>query len=258
MNWTYEDFTKAIFELTRIDLSSYKERQMKRRIKSLISRSDHKGYNEYYNALLNNKDMLEYFRNYLTINVSEFYRNPGQWEVLKEEIIPKLLENKNKLKIWSAACSTGEEPYSMAMLLRDFLPFRDIKILATDINKEVLKKAEEGVYLKKSLRELPKSYRRNFFTMKDGLYHLDTKVKQCVEFRQHDLLADAFPKNCDLIICRNVMIYFTEDAKNILYKKFRESLGNDGVLFVGSTEQIIFSQKYDLNSIRTFFYMRGG
>ena len=256
MHWTYEDFTKAIFELTKIDLSSYKERQMKRRIDSLINRNNYNRYDEYYRALISNGDMLESFVNYITINVSEFYRNPGQWEVLRKDIIPILIERYGKLKIWSAACSTGEEPYSMVMLLHEFLPFTDIQVIATDIDKEALKKAKEGVYLEKSLQSLPKPYVKKFFTLKDDSYLIDDKIKRCVEFRHHNLLMDPYPMDCHLIICRNVMIYFTEETKSRLYTKFRESLGKDGILFVGSTEQIIFPQRYDLKSIRTFFYKR--
>ena len=122
MSWTYDDFTKAVFNLTKIDLSSYKERQMKRRIDSLISRNNFRQYEEYYKALQTDKDLLEKFLNYITINVSEFYRNPGQWEVLREHIIPMLIEKHGKLKIWSAASSTGEEPYSVVMLLQEFFP----------------------------------------------------------------------------------------------------------------------------------------
>lgn len=256
MDWTYEDFTKAIFELTKIDLSSYKERQMKRRINSLITRNNYSDYNEYYRALISNRDMLEDFLNYITINVSEFYRNPGQWEVLRRDIIPMLIGKHGKLKIWSTACSTGEEAYSMVMLLKEFLPFSNINVIATDIDKEALKKAKEGIYLEKSLQSLPKGYIEKFFTPKNDSFIINDNLKGCVEFKQHNLLMDPYPMGCHLIICRNVMIYFTEEAKRKLYGKFRESLEKDGILFVGSTEQIIFPQKYDLKSIRTFFYKR--
>lgn len=256
MSWTYDDFTKAIFRLTKIDLSCYKERQMKRRIDSLINRNNFDQYDEYYKALISDKNKLETFINFITINVSEFFRNANQWEVLRKDIIPTLLEKHKKLKIWSAACSTGEEPYSMVMLLREFLPYNDIRIIATDIDKEALKKAKKGIYSEKSIQSLPKHYIERFFTPLEGSYKIDDKVKDCVEFNQHNLLMDPFPTKCHLIICRNVMIYFTEETKSKLYVKFRDSLEDDGILFVGSTEQIIFPQRYDLKSIRTFFYKK--
>jgi len=256
MSWTYDDFTKAVFNLTKIDLSSYKERQMKRRIDSLISRNNFRQYEEYYKALQTDKDLLEKFLNYITINVSEFYRNPGQWEVLREHIIPMLIEKHGKLKIWSAASSTGEEPYSVVMLLQEFFPLEDIKVIATDIDKEAIRKAKEGLYLEKSLQSLPREYISKFFTVEEELFRIDDRIKERVEFRHHDLLMDPYPNNCHLIICRNVMIYFTGEAKNKLYVKFGEALADDGVLFVGNTEQIIFPHKYKLKSIRTFFYKK--
>ncbi|HZJ56899.1 MAG TPA: protein-glutamate O-methyltransferase CheR [Clostridia bacterium] len=256
MHWSYGDFTKAFFKLTQIDLSCYKERQMKRRIDSLISRHNYVHYEDYYRALNADKTMLGNFIDYITINVSEFYRNANQWETLRKDIIPMLLKKNNQLKIWSAACSTGEEPYSLAMLLQDYLSLNRVKIIATDIDREVLRKAREGVYLEKSLQSLPKSYVKKYFTMEDGLYIIDEKIKKQIEFRQHNLLMDPYPTDCHLIICRNVMIYFTEEAKNQLYPKFRESLEVGGVLFVGSTEHIIFPQKYGFESVKTFFYKK--
>ena len=142
------------------------------------------------------------------------------------------------------------------MVLQEFLPSNHAKILATDIDREVLKKAKKGIYLEKSLQSLPKSYVDKYFTIKDGFYIIDEKIKKSVEFRQHNLLMDPFPVGCHLIICRNVLIYFTEEAKNQLYLKFRESLVSEGVLFVGSTEHIIFPQKYGFESVRTFFYKK--
>src|SRR5690606_37992511 len=117
MVWDYEFFTQKIYELTSIDLTSYKERQMKRRINSLIARNDFNGYEDYYNQLLLDNELLEEFVRYITINVSEFFRNPKQWVVLEENIMPMLFQKHERLKIWSAACSTGEEPYSLAMML---------------------------------------------------------------------------------------------------------------------------------------------
>ena len=110
----YEKFKSDIYMLTKIDLSCYKERQMKRRIDSLITKSKISSYDEYVRALKSNKDMLEEFVAYLTINVSEFYRNPEQWKLLENEMFPYLFERfGNNVKIWSAACSTGDEPYTL-------------------------------------------------------------------------------------------------------------------------------------------------
>lgn len=139
----YEKFKEKVYQLTKIDLSSYKERQMKRRIDSLITKNKIKSYDEYIEAIKSDKKMLDDFVTYLTINVSEFYRNPEQWKLLENEILPYLFERfGNNLKIWSAACSTGDEPYTLVMLLSKFIPLNKIKVIATDLDRVVLEKAQ--------------------------------------------------------------------------------------------------------------------
>ena len=148
---TYEDFKKEIYSLSGIDLNSYKERQMKRRIDALIKKNNFNDYHSYVIALKTNNDLYNEFINYLTINVSQFFRNPSQWEVLEKEIIPYLLKSTSNLKVWSAACSTGDEPYSLVMLLSKFIPLSKIKIIATDIDKEAIEKAK-WVFIEKVRR----------------------------------------------------------------------------------------------------------
>lgn len=256
MNWTYDDFKKAILELTGVDLSNYKEKQMKRRIDSWISRNGYDGYRAYHQALVEDKEQLARFLSYITINVSEFFRNPSQWAVLEKEILPDLLKKHSDIKIWSAACSTGEEPYSVAMLLTKFLPLERIRILATDIDQEVLNRAREGIYDARSLQSVPFELMNKYFKPIDGLFAIDPMIKACVHFKRHDLLKDPFPHNCHLILCRNVMIYFTEEAKVKVYKKLYDALHPDGVLFVGSTEQIIIPQRYGFQTLKPFFYRK--
>lgn len=254
----YEAFKEQVFRLTKIDLSAYKERQMKRRIDALINKHNIKTYDDYVNLLKADKVAFEEFVNYLTINVSEFYRNPEQWRVLEKDIFPTLMGRFGKrLKIWSAACSTGDEPYSLAMVLSKFVPMEQIKIIATDIDKQVLSKAKLGVYNEKSLKGLPSEYVKQYFTkVNDKTYQISPKVKKCIEFKEHNLLKDPYPTNCDLIVCRNVLIYFTEEAKEEVYKKFNASLKKDGFLFVGSTEQIIQPQKLGYTTQKSFFYKK--
>lgn len=252
----YEEFKKSILSLSGIDLNAYKERQMKRRIDALIKKHDTDNYADFVNLIKKDKAKYEEFINYLTINVSEFYRNPSQWETLEKEIIPFLLEGKKTLNIWSAACSTGDEPYSVAMVLSKFMPLSSIKIQATDIDKEILEKARAGIYSAKSVEGVPADMKKKFFTEVKGLYHVSSELKKCIAFKEHNLLSDPYPNNLDLIICRNVLIYFTEEAKSEIYTKFSQSLINDGILFVGSTEQIILAHKYNLSPYRVFFYKK--
>lgn len=254
----YEGFKTEIYKLTGINLSYYKEKQMKRRIDSLIRKNGYNQYSDYVKVLRTDKELYNEFINYLTINVSEFYRNPEQWEVLKNTVLPGLLEESKKLKIWSSACSTGDEPYTLVMVLNHYLPLKDIKIIATDIDKEAIRKAEAGVYSEKSLEKLPKPYIEKYFTKEGSIYTITDEVKKQVEFSQHNLLKDPYPQNCDMIVCRNVLIYFTEEAKVNVYTNFNRALRKDGILFIGSTEQIIMSNRYMLNPLRTFFYKKEG
>lgn len=252
----YEKFKDEIYNLINIDLSSYKEKQMKRRILSLISRNKFSGFEDYIKGLKKDKNLLNEFLNYLTINVSEFYRNKEQWDILENQIIPDLLKQKKKIKVWSSACSTGEEPYSIVMLLSKFINIKDISILATDIDNAAINKAKIGIYSDKSLKELPNEFKTKYFEKIQNTYKIKDEIKNKVKFQNINLLKDEYPKNCDLIFCRNVMIYFTEEAKSVMYNKFYNALSDNGILFVGSTEQIIYSHKYNLESVKTFFYRK--
>ena len=147
----YEAFKDEIYQLTSIDLNSYKERQMKRRIDSLIMKHGISSYKDYVKLLKTNKEYYDEFINHITINVSEFYRNPDQWKILENEVIPYLLNIfGDRLKIWSAACSTGDEPYSLAMLLSKFLPLSKIRIYATDIDNLSWKRRESAYIIKRA------------------------------------------------------------------------------------------------------------
>ncbi len=251
----YERFKTDINKLINIDLNFYKEKQMKRRISSLLNRNNFNDFDDYFLGIKKDKELLEQFINYLTINVSEFYRNPSQWDVLEKDIIPDIIgDNKRQIKIWSSACSTGEEPYSLVMLMSNFFPLSRIKILATDIDDEAISRAKQGLYSEKALANLPRKFISNYFTKIEKSYKVSDEIKNCVDFKKIDLLKDRFPSNIDLITCRNVMIYFTDEAKELLYNKFNNSLSKDGILFVGSTEQMIMPERYNFKSKRTFFY----
>lgn len=253
----YEEFKKDVLAMTKIDLNAYKEAQMKRRIDSLIKKNNCDSYKKYVEALKKDKNLFDEFVNYLTINVSEFYRNPEQWVLLENKILPELFKKSPTLKIWSAACSTGDEPYSLVMLLSKFLPLNRIKIIATDIDLQVMDKARMGLYNIKSLKGLPDEFLKKYFTkINDTNYQIKDEIKKCVEFKQHNLLKDPYPDHCDLIVCRNVLIYFTEEAKDEIYKKFNAALKPEGVLFVGSTEQIISPNKINFQAIQSFFYQK--
>ncbi|MCR5283742.1 MAG: protein-glutamate O-methyltransferase CheR [Lachnospiraceae bacterium] len=251
----YEWFKKAVYDMTKIDLSAYKEKQMKRRIDTLITKNGIDGYQNYISLLRSDRDRFEEFVNYLTINVSEFYRNPEQWEYLDKEVIPDLIGKFGRsLKIWSAACSTGDEPYSLVMALSRHLPLSNIRILATDIDKQVIAKAKVGLYNEKSVAAVPADLKAKYFTQVGPSYQISDEIKKCVEFKEHNLLLDPYPAGYHLIVCRNVLIYFTEEAKAEIFRKFAASLTAKGCLFIGSTEQIITYREIGFTRRNSFYY----
>ena len=255
MNFDYEYFKKAIFEMTKVDLNAYKEKQMKRRIDTLNSKNGIAGYNEYVQTLKSDKERFEEFVNYITINVSEFYRNPDQWKLLDQEIVPELLRKYGRnLKIWSAACSTGDEPYSLVMALSRHIPLSQIKIQATDLDKQVIQKAKVGLYSEKSIVSVPKDLKDKYFTKVGPSYQISDEIKKRVEFKEHNLLRDPYPTGYHLIVCRNVLIYFTEEAKCDVYRKFQKALAPGGILFIGSTEQIINHKEVGYTRKNSFYY----
>ena len=255
MVYDYEYFKKEVFALTSIDLNAYKEKQMKRRIDTLITKNGITGYDKYVQALKADKVLFEEFVNYLTINVSEFYRNPEQWKILDTQIYPMLKERFRKpLKIWSAACSTGDEPYSLVMALSRHIPLSQIKIIATDLDKQVIAKAKVGLYGEKSIVSVPEDLKKKYFTQVGPSYKISDEIKARVEFKEHNLLKDTYPSDCHLIVCRNVLIYFTEEAKEEVFIKFQKNLKNGGFLFIGSTEQIINHREIGFERKSSFFY----
>lgn len=256
MSQDYQDFIKKIKNKTKIDLSLYKELQMKRRLVSFYEKKGFSSFNEFFLAINHDDSLLQEFLDRITINVSEFYRNYNRWEVLETKIIPKLLQRSKKLKIWSAACSTGEEPYTIAMILSKFVPLSTISILATDIDKNILQRAKIGKYPERSLQEVPSSIKQKYFTKSGEFYDINSDIKNAIQFKQHNLLGDKYEENYDLIVCRNVLIYFTEEAKQELYLKFSAALKKDGILFVGSTEQIFNPSQYGFENEDTFFYRK--
>lgn len=254
----YEKFKKDIYGLTQIDLNSYKEKQMRRRIDTLITKNKTHSYDDYVRLIKSDPEKFEQFVNFLTINVSEFYRNPEQWAILEKELFPAMINKFGKrLKIWSAACSTGDEPYSLVMALSRHVPLDNIHIIATDIDKQVLDKARMGIYNEKSIAGVPEEFKRKYFKQIGSSYQIADEIKRCVEFKEHNLLKDPYPTECHLIVCRNVVIYFTEEAKDEIYRKFNRSLVNDGVLFIGSTEQITNYKEFNFRRSKSFFFEKG-
>ncbi|PHA01942.1 chemotaxis protein CheR [Bacillus pseudomycoides] len=253
-----QDYTYFITQFKQkfnIDISLYKQDRMKRRIDSFITRKGHESYAHFLRELQHDPHQFTAFIDHLTINVSEFYRNPERWDALETKVLPKLIQQNNgKLKMWSAACASGEEPYTLSIILSQILSKYRFEIHATDLDVNILEKAKRGTYFDRSLKEVPSTVKQTYFIKENEEYSIHPDIKQHVTFKQHDLLLQPFDTNFDLIICRNVMIYFTEEARTQIYEKFSRSLKKGGVLFVGSTEQILTPERYNLKRFDTFFY----
>jgi len=209
------------------------------------------------------KEVIEIISSYLTINETYFYRDRQYFEFLHHKIMPEIIKRRNQnskyLRIWSAGCSTGEEPYSIAITLyrmKDMLKDWNISILATDINLKSLKKAESGIYSEWSFRNVPRWFKESYFQCTSkGLYKLIPEIKSMVDFKYFNIAKDTFPSllngtnAMDIIFCRNVLMYFKPQIAGRVVEQFYSSLRDGGWIFVSpcETHQVLFS-KFDINS----------
>ena len=252
----WEEFKAKLKRKTEIDLDLYKAPQMQRRIMNLARRNGYDKYSAYFDKVVQDKDDFAAFIEYLTINVSEFFRTPDKFAKLETDVIPELMKRSSRLNIWSAGCSIGAEPYSLAMILNDMTPNTRHRILATDLDIEILGKAKAGVYNENELKAMSEARKSKYLTRQGDKYAVSPDIKQRIEFKRHNLLKDPFETGFDLILCRNVVIYFTEEAKDQLYANFFKALKPGGILFVGATEAILNFRKLGYTSYQPFFYQK--
>ena len=253
----WSEFKRKLKAKTEIDLDLYKAPQMQRRIGNLAQRNGYASYAAYFDHVAQDKDDFAAFIEYLTINVSEFFRTPDKFSKLETDVIPDLLTRSPKLNIWSAGCSIGAEPYSLAMIMKEMTPGAQHRILASDLDIEILAKARQGVYTDNELKAISPARKAKYFdTLDGGKFAVKQEIKNCIEFKRHNLLKDSFETGFDLILCRNVVIYFTEEAKDQLYANFFRALKPGGVLFVGATEAILNFRKLGYTSFQPFFYQK--
>lgn len=226
-----------------IQCNNYKEDYIKRRLLSRMRSTNTTGYDEYLRYLKANPQEHDTLRKALTINVTEFFRDNDVYDILKKEVLPDLFAKRKRLRIWCAGCSTGEEPYSIAMILYDMMAADKectAQIYATDIDKVVLGKAQEGIYTPKAMGKLSDTQiHRHFTKLPDGNFQVKQHLKDLIRFRQHDLMGgEPIARWLDLITCRNVTIYFTEKQKDDLAKLFHDALVSDGYYIMGKTEYL--------------------
>ena len=256
MEQDWEAFKKKFNAKAGIDLNYYKRAQMQRRITNLMNRHGHSSYTAFFSQLEKDPKAYKEFVEYITINVTEFFRTPEKFEELEKKVLADLLQRSSKLNIWSAGCSMGAEPYSLSMILADLTPSARHRILATDLDEEVLGKAKEGKFSANEYKNISSNRASKYFTKEGDRYVVVPDIRSRVEFKKHNLLLDKFESGFDLILCRNVVIYFTEEAKDALYRRNLEALKPGGVLFVGGTEAILNFRDIGYQSYMPFFYQK--
>jgi chemotaxis protein methyltransferase CheR len=234
---------RYVEQTLKIRCSNYKEDYIKRRFFSRMRSTNTATYSEYLHYLKTHEPELELLRNALTINVTEFFRDKEVFDSIRNTILPALFKEHRRISIWCAGSSTGEEPYSLAMILYDLTAAsRDLSghIIATDIDQVVLAKAKAGVFEDKIVKKLPLSVIQKHFTqLPTGNYEAKQHVKDLIRFRPHDLMSGVPPARfLDLITCRNVTIYFNEKQKDELTRLFHSALARGGYYVMGKTEYL--------------------
>jgi chemotaxis protein methyltransferase CheR len=250
-------FKQAVSHRFGLVLDGYKEKQLKRRIDSLMQTLGMPDYGKYFELLLHDEEQRKRFLDRITINVSEFFRNPEIFQALEKEILPALLRHNRQLKVWSAGCANGAEPYSLAILLAELNPGGGHQIEATDVDDQVLTEARRGIYRQEALVNVSAARLARFFKQReDGQFEVREELRRPVIFRHHDLLKDPYGRNYDLIVCRNVAIYFTREIQDEMYQRFYESLRPGGVLFIGAAETILQYRQIGYQKLGPWFYQR--
>ena len=238
---------EVVKEKYQYDFSNYAMSSFKRRISRILEL-----YNLSVEGLLKKlateKGFVETFLTEITVNVTEMFRDPSFWAILKKEIIPSILLNHKSFKIWHAGCSSGEEVFSMAIVLKELGILEDVTVIATDIDHTILNNAKLGEYNLKNMELNEKNYiqyhrsgsLKDYYEVKNGKAVMDKSLIERVSFRKHDLVTGEVFNKFDLVLCRNVMIYFNQNLQNEVLTKIHSSLFKYGYLAIGSKESLIW------------------
>lgn len=254
---TYQNLEKDPgFELLKRTISGnigfncehYKEAHFKRRINVRVRATNSESYGAYLKLLKKDPEEYEFLLDALTVNVSEFFRNPETFRIIEKDVVPSLVTNRSGLfirsiRIWSAGCAAGEEAYSLAILLHrtlknDFNKYR-IRIIGTDIDIQSLEKAKKGIYNENSLKNLDPGTKERYFFKQGDNYQVIDEVKNITQFKRHDLISDPRIDHFDLIVCRNVMIYFKKEIQEQLQLSFYRALEKGGFFIIGKSETLL-------------------
>jgi chemotaxis protein methyltransferase CheR len=230
-----------------VDLTEYRPKCLGRRIYSRLRATGISSIEKYIHYLDIDPEEYHHLMDAVTINVTEFFRNAEVFEAIKKKVLPELIARKRKegkkiIRLWSAGCASGEEPYTLGILLYEFLDeaFNDfiIKVYGTDIDKKVLAYAIEGSYDASALKEAPPKIVSKYFYLDHGKYVIADKIRLITRFLHHDLVKGKPIEHIDLILCRNVVIYFSRELTHKIYASFYQALNNKGYLILGKVEAL--------------------
>lgn len=244
----FETIRLALAEHTGFRLEGYKDKCVKRRITMRIRTTQCHSAAEYLFLLQQNAQEVENLCRVLTIHVSHFFRNPPTFRKLAEEVLPDIFcraiaEKRDCVTIWSVGCATGEEPYSVALILKDrfsdYLSRLRVEIIGTDLDDRVLDNARNGVYGTERLAEVPDEMLQRYFHKSGECYRLAEEIRGMVTFCRADLFSDPPYRGCDLILCRNVLIYFERPQQEAILTAFASALQDNGLLVLGKSETLV-------------------
>lgn len=247
----FKKFRQLIYEKVGIALADSKRTLVQSRLRKWLVKFNLPSYEMLYKKIADDtsEQMLILLVNAITTNVTSFFREENQWIYLQENMKELFDYEKKRIRIWSAACSSGQEPYSIIMFLHEHLDNFDewdIKILATDISEEILQKAQKGVYSEQDIANMPRNLVLKNFTKEKNHkgvieYAIREELKQYIIFRSFNLVTGNFTlfhNKFDMIFCRNVMIYFDNETRGALFEHFARLLHEKSRLFIGHSESI--------------------
>jgi len=252
----YVRFCEGVQDLAGIDLLQYKRGQMERRLRTFAQRAGILDLTDYLVLLRRDPAELDRFLDRVTINVSQLWRNPEQWVALGREVIPQLAAER-RIRVWSAGCSYGAECYTTAAVCLEHAPQARVEVKGTDIDARVLARARTGVFSEEDARSAPPESLGRWFERTDEGWQAKPELREVVSFDRGNLLSMQVPtQEYDLVMCRNVVIYFTEDVRDKLHARLAASLRSGGFLVVGSTERISAAGDIGLTLTRPFIYRK--
>jgi len=264
-------FTTYIKKYKAIDLTLYRKSFLSRRVRSRFYATKVNSVQDYILELKRDPQEWSHFLNALSINVSEFFRDPEVFEYLKENCLPELIDKKSEMdekviRCWSCGCSYGEEAYSLAILFKERLKRNNdeflVKIKATDVEEHALEKAKIGEYAKASLAKVEKEILGKYFlSVSPDTFKVRDEIKKMVTFQKHNILTDSFFTNLDLIFFRNVKIYLSESESKLILLNLAKSLNRDGYLVLGKVETVESSLRNIFRPIETtnkIYTIKGG